>query len=386
MSFISQNGHGGKQKGVTMPERKNEAKWIEIRSRWQINVQWDGERRTFTNSTPGRKGKVAAEKAADKWLEDSASAVITRVGKLLDQYEKHLEDTKSKSHARQYSGFIRLYIRPIIGTKRINKLTEGDLQDIIDIAFAKQNLSKKTLEDIRGCIMNFMKWCRKHGKSSLHPEDLTIPAGAKRSEKRVVQPDGLVTLFNVTTSTWRNNLVEDWYIHAYRLAVLTGLRPGELRGLRDKEDVRGNKISVRQAINVHDEVTQGKNGNANRTFILSPTAKKEIDAQRAMLKRHRIVSPFLFPAPNGEQMKHDHFYSCWGRYCDANGIPRTSLYELRHTYVSVNKEMPAGLKKMVVGHSRDMDTEGTYGHEMVGDMQKAANYTEAAFTEILKKK
>ena len=34
-------------------------------------------------------------------------------------------------------------------------------------------------------------------------------------------------------------------------------------------------------------------------------------------------------------------------------------YELRHTYVSVNDEMPTGLKKQVVGHSRSMDTEGS---------------------------
>ena len=63
-----------------------------------------------------------------------------------------------------------------------------------------------------------------------------------------------------------------------------------------------------------------------------------------------------------------------------------SLYELRHTYVSVNKEMPEGLKKMVVGHSQDMDTEGTYGHQMAGDMAKAAAFTDAAFADIIGKK
>lgn len=44
-------------------------------------------------------------------------------------------------------------------------------------------------------------------------------------------------------------------------------------------------------------------------------------------------------------MKHDHFYRCWKRYCAVNGIDPVSLYELRHTYVSVNKEMLEGLKK-----------------------------------------
>ncbi|WP_300024332.1 hypothetical protein [Oscillibacter sp.] len=47
--------------------------------------------------------------------------------------------------------------------------------------------------------------------------------------------------------------------------------------------------------------------------------------------------------------------------------------------------MPEGLKKMVVGHSKDMDTEGTYGHQLTGDMKKAADYSALAFDKILNK-
>ena len=47
--------------------------------------------------------------------------------------------------------------------------------------------------------------------------------------------------------------------------------------------------------------------------------------------------------------------------------------------------MTIGLKKMVVGHSKGMDTEGVYGHPLAGDMEKAANYTHAAFESIIKK-
>ena len=45
--------------------------------------------------------------------------------------------------------------------------------------------------------------------------------------------------------------------------------------------------------------------------------------------------------------------------------------------------MPAGLKKLTVGHSRDMDTEGVYGHVMAGDLEKAAGFAEEAFKKIL---
>ena len=63
-----------------------------------------------------------------------------------------------------------------------------------------------------------------------------------------------------------------------------------------------------------------------------------------------------------------------------------SLYELLHAYVGVNKEMLEGLKKMTIGHSQDMDTDGIYGHQMAGDLAKAAAFTEEAFSEIIKAK
>lgn len=366
-----------------MPERKNEAIWIENRQRWQIKVQQDGVRKTFISTAPGKKGKADAERQADRWLEDSTTAEKVRVGKLLDQYEAYLKTTKSTGHATQYCGFIRLYIRPVIGMKRINALTEGDLQDVIDRTYAERHLADKTLRDVRGCIMNFIKWCRKHNKTRLYPEDIKIPAAAPKPEKKIVQPDGLAKLFASDMTTWRGKQVKDWYIHAYRFAVITGLRPGELTGLEDKNDIKGSQVIVRRSINVRRETTQGKNDNARRTFQLPPQGVAEVKAQRAMLKEAGMISPYLFPGPDGGPLVNKNYIRAWKRYCEANGIPPTTLYELRHTYVSINKEMPEGLKKMVIGHSKDMDTEGTYSHAMAGDMEKAASYTGEALKTII---
>jgi len=369
-----------------MSERKNEASWVESRQRWQIKVQQNGTRKTFTSTIAGKKGKADAERQADRWLVDSTTAERIRGDKLLDQYEAYLKATKSTGYATQYCGFIRLYIRPVIGMKRINALTEGDLQDVIDVIYSERHLADKTLRDVRGCMLNFIKWCRKHGKTRLYPEALTIPAGAKRPEKRIVPPEGIITLFRTDMTAWRGKPIKDWYIHAYRFAVITGLRPGELTGLEDKNDIKGNKVTVRRSINVRKEMTQGKNDNARRTFQLPPQGVEEVKAQRAMLKEVGMISPYLFPGPDGGPLVNKNFIRAWKRYCQVNGIPETTLYELRHTYVSINKEIPEGLKKMVIGHSKDMDTEGTYSHTMAGDMEKAANYTGEALKAIISRK
>lgn len=49
-------------------KRTNTAQWVESRNRWQINVQKDGIRKTFTSSKPGRTGQREANAKADKWL------------------------------------------------------------------------------------------------------------------------------------------------------------------------------------------------------------------------------------------------------------------------------------------------------------------------------
>lgn len=194
-----------------MAERKSEAIWIESRSRWQINVQDNGVRKTFTSALAGRRGKADAERKAEKWLKDHTTSEKTRVDVFLNQYTDYLKETKSKSHASQYSGFIRLYIQPVIGVFRMNKLTEGDLQAVIDLAYSKNNLADKTLRDVRGCLLNWLKWCRKRGKTSLHPEDLTIPAGAiKVREKNCVagRPENALLLQHnaVARETYRGLL------------------------------------------------------------------------------------------------------------------------------------------------------------------------------------
>lgn len=48
--------------------------------------------------------------------------------------------------------------------------------------------------------------------------------------------------------------------------------------------------------------------------------------------------------------------------------------------------MLEGLKKITIGHSQDMDADGIYGHQMAGDLAKAAAFTEEAFSEIIKAK
>lgn len=361
-------------------KRKNEANWIDSQSRWQINVQAEGDRRTFVSSTAGRKGKIEAERKADAWMESHVTDENTKAEILLDAFCEDVKARTGPSTYEQNEKFIRLYIKPVIGKKRISRITAGDLQDIINWAYADRHLARKTLMGIRATIMAWLKWCRMHGKTTLFVEGLKIPSGARAKGRTILTPDALVTLFSKSETVYRGKQRQEPYIWAYRFAVVTGLRPGELIGLL-RNNIEEKKYKITQAIDEDGRITKGKNENAIRTGELSETAVWILAQQQKQCAASGLLfSEYVFPDADGGFISEKRYYAHWKRYCEVNGITEgTKPYELRHTFVSVNDEMPEALKKMIMGHSKSMDTEGVYGHEKRGDRAKAACYIDASF-------
>ena len=65
-----------------MGRRTGTAKWIESRQHWRIDVQSDGERKSFYSAVPGRNGQREANKKADEWLDSKIVNANARVDAL----------------------------------------------------------------------------------------------------------------------------------------------------------------------------------------------------------------------------------------------------------------------------------------------------------------
>ena len=263
-----------------MSRRTNTAKWEEKFQRWRIAVQKDGVRKFFYSSTPGRTGQREANRKADAWLEEGIGVKVGRVEDVYKLWLDGLKQTTSAGNWEPIESRWRVWVLPAIGKKRVNALTDADLQAIINKAHAAGK-SRKTLQLLAGDLRAFCKFFRKAKLSTFLPEDIQIPAGARLKGKKVLQPDDLVKLFSIDTTLYRGKRVHDDYIHAYRFEVLTGLRPGELLGLR-WADIRGDTVNLSRAINVKGVETRGKNENAVRSFVLSDVARAVLEAQRAV--------------------------------------------------------------------------------------------------------
>ena len=369
--------------------RTNTASWIESQGRWRIRVTREGVTKAFYCSTPGRRGQAEANRQADEWLLEGCPSKVRStltVGAAIEQYKKYhaglvakklgkpVPDpikTRDLGNMRQPISHLENRSKEIAG-KKLARLTDGDLQQILDKA-AAEGLAKKTCSNIRAAFVDFAKWCRRNGLCDYEPRDLKVPGTARAKGKTIMQPEQLKALFASTQTLWKGRAENDPLLYAYRLEVLTGLRPGEINGL-EWADWHGDRLELRRAINCYGETTTGKNDNARRVVYLSSLARQVLEDQ------YRITGPkgSVFCISNLQ-----HYHSRWKRYCKVNGLPDIAPYEIRHTFVSISDALPEAQMKKLVGHSQSMDTYGVYGHEVQGEGEEISRNLDAIFSKIL---
>ena len=164
-------------------KRTAEAAWIEAESRWKVNVQKNGRRRSFYSSIKGRKGKHEAEAKADTWLESGTEDM--RFPEAWAQYLDHCRSVSESAYqkAEQYG---RLYITPNIGARKLSAVTPLLWQSCID-AGAKKKLSRRSCVNIRAAITAFVRYALRAlvdpasgGRRSAHPRIRAREAGKAR--------------------------------------------------------------------------------------------------------------------------------------------------------------------------------------------------------------
>lgn len=363
--------------------RKNEAVWIEKNNRWQIKVQKDGERKTFYSSLAGKKGKIEAEHKADAWLENLSDVSAPRFGMAFDDYLKYRKEFVSENMYINDKSIYENWIKKELQHRRIESLTLQDMQDCIDKAFKSKGLARKSLQNIRGVFTSFYKYCYKRKYRMENPQFIEIPRSAESKGKKILQPADVKKLFLEDTYKTHNKTELCFFIYAWRFLVVTGLRRGELCGLK-VSDIKDGVISVKRSINERNQLTKGKNENAIRQFILTKQAIDVLKGQKKMLFDKGITSIWLFPSETGEMLQPRHFYKLWKSYSKQHGMD-CSLHELRHTFISNAKaDVPVQLLKSTIGHSASMDTYGQYGHEVDNDMKRTAKILNKVIKRVLK--
>jgi len=216
------------------------------------------------------------------------------------------------------------------------------------------------------------------------------PAGARfrvAKRKRTVKASGTKVRF-LNPEQARAFLAAvsgDRHEALYALALTTGLRPEELYGLRLTDlDLAIRRLTVNQVL----AKTRRKKGEDVARFQFGPPkterSRRTIDTRfvadllesevRTVRKMRQFAGEswqengLVFPSQAGTPHEERNVLRRFQAICEANGLPKLRLYDLRHTHASLLIHEGVHPKKISerLGHSSIKLTMDTYGHLFEG--------------------
>lgn len=342
--------------------------------RWRIQERRDGKRFSFSSNIPGPKGRKECLRKYEAWYFGEVSGEKT-VAQVANEYLKDVKARRGEDSPayEQYERYIRLYILPKCGYKKICKMSLRDWQSIINESTGKKKpLSEKALKTLRGVITGIIRFGYQDYQCELPRGDLYIPKGHPKREKEILQPEDLRRLFEPS---------ELFYHPLFVFLALTGMRPGEALGLTI-DDVLSDRVIIRRSVNARGQITDGKNENARRLIPLGALASGVIRKTIQRNKDLNLRTKYIFCSPDGSIGNQSTMRNHWIILKKERNLPsNSSVYSLRHTFISMVKNvLPESQIKSVVGHSVSMQTiGGTYDHYIDGEEKQIAEIIDLRF-------
>ncbi len=164
------------------------------------------------------------------------------------------------------------------------------------------------------------------------------------------------------------------YENQFRFILQTGLRTGELVGLKwDDVDFENKTLTVSRTMEYRYKVGEWRVGppkskSGYRTIPLTDEAIRILKAQKEKNSKIKVINlewaDQVFLCKKGEPVKNSTYDTALFKICDKIGIKRFSMHVLRHTFATRCIEagmMPKTLQKML-GHSNIGITMNLYVH------------------------
>jgi integrase len=171
--------------------------------------------------------------------------------------------------------------------------------------------------------------------------------------------------------------VRPWWVPMWTIQVLTGLRPGEIYALEERDiDLGGRTLRVARTLAVDDDNESGdttyvgtpKGGRA-RTVDLSTEAVAVLEAHLENRKPEKLRRGWrempkpLFCTPRGTYVDHSNIHRAFAAVLKEAKLPHFTPHGLRHTFASLL--LQAGIDvyyvSRMLGHMDISLTVATYG-------------------------
>jgi integrase len=308
----------------------------------------------------------------DSWLSDCLKPLVA-AGKMA-----HSTYIRSE-------GIVNNHLKPALGHRKLKDLTRVEVRRLY--TEKSKALSARSVDYIHATLQMSLSQAM---RDDLIPRNVAVgerPRSSRnRQEAKALSPTQVKALLTAARGT-RNEAL-------YVVAVHTGLRQGELLGLKWTDvDLDAGRLYVRRSLKVtEDGLAFGppKNKASRRSIPLNKTAVAALRAHRLRQNEERLSAPewhdhdLVFPNRVGKPTDHNNlYYREYKPLLERAGLAGEgfTFHTLRHTFATalfMRREHPKVVQSLL-GHSSITQTMDTYSHLMDGIGGDAVDGLDEAF-------
>ncbi len=312
----------------------------------------------------------------DRWLKDHARNRVS-----------------PKTHER-YSELINAHIVPALGHYRLSQLRPLHVQGLYTNLLEKGRkdgrggLSPQTVVHIHRLLRAALQQAIRWQLLARNPADAVDPPRPAKTE--------MIALTEAETATLLEAAKRSRLRLPILIAVATGLRRGELLGLRWTDiDLDGGEASIQRTLEQTRDglrLKEPKTQKAARTVALPSLAVEALRVYKVQQGERRLsLGPayedqgLVFAREDGSLWPPDTFSTAFCALIRRSGLPRIRFHDLRHSHAS--QLLRQGVHPKVVserlGHSSVKTTLDIYSHVVPGMQREAALGVDAALRRAI---
>ncbi|MED4785247.1 site-specific integrase [Brevibacillus choshinensis] len=328
----------------------------------------------------GFKNKADAEKALTQILNELDRGTFIEPTKMLygDFLEEWLRNKQKSVKKQSFTNYVSIkeaYLLPEFGSIPIQKLNAFMLQRFVN-SLCDKGLTHAYIKKITDILNSSLKRAQRLDIIQKNPMELV-------EKPRIAKKEMKVWDIAETEKFLRSAKPERVYI-AFLLAITTGMRQGEILGLRWK-DINFDKSSlcISQTLS-HDGkelISEAKTKSSIRSIHLPNETIEELKRHRSLIIKEKLLS--------GEEYKDHDLVVCtsvgtpmiprnltkiWKRLTSQARVSSIRFHDLRHTHATLLLSQGIHIKVVSerLGHNDTRMTLDTYSH-LLPSMQAEAS-------------